>query len=105
MPLKHLTLSKKFYFYHQFYIMNCPCSTRMMEIQSQMSERALELLALPADRPCMVLDIGCGSGLSGECLDEQGHFWYEYSVEHHLEKLGNYWPTTFVCQSDAELQT
>ena len=51
------------------------CSTRMMEIQSQMSERALELLALPSDRPCMVLDVGCGSGLSGECLDEQGHFW------------------------------
>ena len=34
----------------------------MMEIQSQMSERALELLALPADRPCMVLDVGCGRG-------------------------------------------
>ena len=48
----------------------------MMEIQSQMSSRALELLSLPADRPCVVLDIGCGSGLSGECLDEQGHFWY-----------------------------
>ena len=47
----------------------------MMEIQSQMSDRALELLALPADQPCMVLDIGCGSGLSGESLDEQGHFW------------------------------
>ena len=50
----------------------------MMEIQSQMSDRALELLALPADQPCMVLDIGCGSGLSGESLDEQGHFWYEF---------------------------
>ena len=59
--------------------MNCLSSTRMMEIQSQMSERALELLALPADRPCMVLDVGCGSGLSGECLDEQGHFWYEFT--------------------------
>ena len=40
-----------------------------------MSERALELLMLPEDEPCYVLDIGCGSGLSGSVLDEQGHFW------------------------------
>ena len=40
-----------------------------------MSERAIELLGLPDDKPCYVLDIGCGSGLSGDCLDEQGHFW------------------------------
>lgn len=40
-----------------------------------MSERALELLTLPEDEPCFVLDIGCGSGLSGSVLDEQGHFW------------------------------
>ena len=50
-------------------------STRMIEIQNDMSERAIELLALPDDQPCFVLDIGCGSGLSGECLDEQGHYW------------------------------
>lgn len=46
----------------------------MMEIQSQLSERAIELLALP-DTPCLVLDLGCGSGLSGDCLTEQGHVW------------------------------
>ena len=28
-----------------------------------MTERALELLLLP-DRPCLLLDIGCGSGIS-----------------------------------------
>merc|ERR1711983_564648 len=50
-------------------------NTRMIEIQNDMSERAIELLALPDDQPCFVLDIGCGSGLSGECLDEQGHYW------------------------------
>ena len=47
----------------------------MIEIQNEMSERAIELLALPEDQPCLILDIGCGSGLSGECLDEQGHYW------------------------------
>lgn len=50
-------------------------NSRIMEIQSSMSERAIELLALPDDRPCMILDLGCGSGLSGEVLEEQGHFW------------------------------
>jgi 18S rRNA (guanine1575-N7)-methyltransferase len=40
-----------------------------------MTYRALELLALPPDEPALLLDIGCGSGLSGEILDEQGYVW------------------------------
>lgn len=39
-----------------------------------MTDRALELLNLPPG-PAMLLDIGCGSGLSGEILDEEGHVW------------------------------
>ena len=50
-------------------------STRMIEIQLTMSERAVELLCLPEDQPCHILDLGCGSGLSGETLSEQGHTW------------------------------
>uniref|UniRef100_A0A8C7QPR4 18S rRNA (guanine-N(7))-methyltransferase n=1 Tax=Oncorhynchus mykiss TaxID=8022 RepID=A0A8C7QPR4_ONCMY len=49
--------------------------SRMIEIQSQMSERAVELLNLPEDQPCFLLDVGCGSGLSGDYLSEEGHFW------------------------------
>ena len=30
----------------------------MMEIQEQLSQRAIELLALPDDTPCFVLDVG-----------------------------------------------
>lgn len=40
-----------------------------------MSERAIELLVLPEDTPCYLLDIGCGSGLSGSVLEDQGHCW------------------------------
>ena len=36
---------------------------RIMTIQSEMSERALELLALPEDESCYILDLGCGSGI------------------------------------------
>lgn len=40
-----------------------------------MTERCLELLLLPEDTPCLLLDIGCGSGLSGSVLEEDGHMW------------------------------
>lgn len=48
-------------------------SSRIQAIQASMTHRALELLQL--DFPSLVLDIGCGSGLSGEILSEEGHTW------------------------------
>ena len=51
-------------------------NSRMVAIQTTLTERALELLALPDDgEPKLLLDIGCGSGLSGEALTERGHIW------------------------------
>ncbi|EER36716.1 bud site selection protein [Histoplasma capsulatum var. duboisii H88] len=41
-------------------------SSRIRNIQSDMTNRALELLDLKS--PSLILDIGCGSGLSGEIL-------------------------------------
>jgi len=61
-------------FYDEMEAKKYAYSTRMMEIQSKMSERAMELLNLP-DHPCHILDIGCGSGLSGEVLTENEHVW------------------------------
>ena len=47
-----------------------------MDIQTRMSERAIELLSLPTSSPPLhILDLGCGSGLSGEALTEAGHHW------------------------------
>jgi cyclopropane fatty-acyl-phospholipid synthase-like methyltransferase len=44
-------------------------STRIVDIQAQMAERCIELLALPPGFKGLVLDVGCGSGLSGgECV-------------------------------------
>jgi 18S rRNA (guanine1575-N7)-methyltransferase len=40
-----------------------------------MTERAIELLALPEGQSCYILDLGCGSGLSGSVLTDQGHYW------------------------------
>lgn len=40
-----------------------------------MTERALQLLAIPESKSCYILDIGCGSGVSGHVLEEHGHEW------------------------------
>uniref|UniRef100_A0A146KNG6 18S rRNA (guanine-N(7))-methyltransferase n=1 Tax=Lygus hesperus TaxID=30085 RepID=A0A146KNG6_LYGHE len=50
-------------------------NSRMIDIQVQMTERALELLCLPDEQPSLLLDLGCGSGLSGSVLEENGHIW------------------------------
>lgn len=53
--------------------------------QETLTERALELLALPDDgAPKLLLDLGCGSGLSGECLTKHGHTWV-VSRHHDLQ--------------------
>ncbi|KAI1099151.1 S-adenosyl-L-methionine-dependent methyltransferase [Jackrogersella minutella] len=59
-------------------------SSRIQNIQASMTHRALELLNLSS--PSFILDIGCGSGLSGEILsslpqDEGGpHVWVGMDV-------------------------
>ena len=40
-----------------------------------MAERCVEILAIPEDKPCLILDIGCGSGLSGSVLTDHGYNW------------------------------
>lgn len=49
-------------------------NSRIIEVQAHMSQRAIELLQLPSSG-CLVLDLGCGSGLSGSELSDSGHFW------------------------------
>ncbi|OII71187.1 hypothetical protein cand_026030 [Cryptosporidium andersoni] len=58
------------------------CS-RILEIQTKMSERAIELLLLP-QKPCMILDIGCGTGISGSVLEEHGHYWIGIDISKHM---------------------
>jgi 18S rRNA (guanine1575-N7)-methyltransferase len=42
-------------------------------IQRSLTEHALELLNLDSSMPLFVLDIGCGSSISGEVIRENGH--------------------------------
>ncbi|KGN50577.1 18S rRNA (guanine-N(7))-methyltransferase RID2 isoform X1 [Cucumis sativus] len=60
-------------------------SSRIIEIQAKITDRALELLALPDDGvPRLLLDIGCGSGLSGETLSEHGHQWIGLDISQSM---------------------
>ncbi|KXZ47612.1 hypothetical protein GPECTOR_34g771 [Gonium pectorale] len=63
-------------FYNEDEARKYTTNSRMIAIQAALTERALELLALPTDGlPRLLLDLGCGSGLSGEALSEAGHVW------------------------------
>lgn len=61
-------------FYNELESQKYTASTRVQHIQAKMTLRALELLNL-APTPHFILDVGCGSGLSGEILSEEGHLW------------------------------
>lgn len=50
-------------------------SSRMTQVQTALAERCLELLALPQDQPSLLLDIGTGTGLSGDVLTQANHHW------------------------------
>ena len=59
-------------------------SSRMIGIQREITERAIELLRLDDSRPSLILDIGCGSGLSGQVLEEKGHVWLGCDVSRDM---------------------
>ncbi|RAH46435.1 18S rRNA methyltransferase BUD23 [Aspergillus aculeatinus CBS 121060] len=46
-------------------------SSRVKKVQAEMSHRALELLDLRT--PSLILDAGCGSGLSSQIVSQAGH--------------------------------
>ncbi|KAL5717847.1 18S rRNA (guanine(1575)-N(7))-methyltransferase [Ranunculus cassubicifolius] len=72
-------------FYNESEARKYTSSSRIVEIQAKLSERALELLALPDDGvPRLLLDIGCGSGLSGETLSESGHQWIGLDISESM---------------------
>lgn len=62
-------------FYNEDEAKKYSTNSRIIDIQVEMAERALELLALATDESRLILDIGCGSGLSGSVLEDNDHIW------------------------------
>lgn len=53
-----------------------------------MAERALELLSLPNDSvPRLILDLGCGSGISGGVLSAAGHNWVGMDISESMLRV------------------
>lgn len=63
-------------------------SSRMIDVQTQMAERCMELLLLP-DQPCLLLDIGCGSGISGTAAGDAGHIWIGYDISPSMLRIAH----------------
>lgn len=67
-------------------------SSRMISVQREITQRAMELLRLPTDGngiPKLVLDVGCGSGLSGKVLEEAGHVWVGCDISRDMLDVAN----------------
>ena len=59
-------------------------NSRMIKIQTDMTERALQLAKIEPGSGCLLLDVGCGSGISGEVLSEHGHFFVGMDISPHM---------------------
>ena len=72
------------HFYNEKEARKYDSSSRMVGVQREITERAIELLRLDNSQPSLVLDIGCGSGLSGQVLEEKGHVWVGCDVSRDM---------------------
>ena len=54
-----------------------------------MATRAMELLSLPADDsvPRLILDLGCGSGISSQVISQAGHNWIGMDISEAMVRV------------------
>lgn len=55
-----------------------------MNIQADLAQRCIELLSFEDGEPKFILDIGCGSGISGQELTDGGHFWIGIDISRDM---------------------
>lgn len=76
-------------FYDEVEARKYDSSSRMINIQREISNRAIEMLGLPAGKAAYILDVGCGSGLSGLALEEAGHYWVGCDISRSMLDVAN----------------
>ena len=62
-------------------------NTRVIQAQYELTERCIQILAIPKNKYPLILDIGCGSGLSGEVLTNHGYFWIGMDVSKSMLEI------------------
>jgi 18S rRNA (guanine1575-N7)-methyltransferase len=60
-----------------------------MQAQYELTERCIQILAIPDGKIPLILDIGCGSGLSGEVLTEHGYYWVGFDISKSMLEICN----------------
>lgn len=75
-------------FYNDIESKKYTSSSRIIQIQADIAERCIELLALPEGKSAYILDVGCGSGLSGQALEEAGHVWVGCDISPSMLEVG-----------------
>ena len=76
-------------FYNEEEAVKYTQNTRMISIQQQMTKRALEILAIPKGKQKLLLDIGCGSGISGSVLAQRGHMWVGMDISRAMLRVAS----------------
>lgn len=61
-----------------------------------MAERCMELLMLPEDETCLLIDLGCGSGLSGSVAEDSGHVWFGMDISESMLSMSFVWISFFL---------
>lgn len=62
-------------------------NSRICYIQREMAKRCIQLLKLPINQHSMLLDLGCGTGFSGEVLTNLGHTWIGCDLSRDMIKI------------------
>lgn len=76
------------YYYNDEESMKYDNNSRINKIQYDMTNRALELLNIKKNNK-LILDIGCGSGISGNCLEDHGYEWVGMDIAPSMLKICN----------------
>ena len=72
-----------------------------------MATRALELLSLPENDPTprLILDLGCGSGISSQVLSQSGHNWIGMDISEAMVRVAKEDIDAVGCGSGMEEET
>jgi 18S rRNA (guanine1575-N7)-methyltransferase len=63
-------------------------NTRITKIQAEITQRAIDLLEINMENP-IILDLGCGSGLSGQTISENGYEWVGMDISPSMLKIAS----------------
>lgn len=80
--LPELTAPAELY-YNEKESKNYNNNSRITKIQGDITQRALDLLKVDCEAP-LFLDIGCGGGLSGQVLSENGYEWVGVDISQDM---------------------